>query len=108
MFKEPTHLGRMSLEAHQDSRRWFPDTADNLFFMTACMGGEAGEAVNELKKVFRLQRSLTPVEKHKYVMELTDVLTYLLGCYAIVGADPERAYYQKRLENEQRFGKVIE
>jgi NTP pyrophosphatase (non-canonical NTP hydrolase) len=106
MAAEPKPLSRlaeMAQEAHGDSKRWFPETSDNLFFMTACNAGEAGEAVNALKKAERLGRRMTPVEKHEYVMELTDNLTYLLACFAMVGADPERAYYQKRAENERRF-----
>jgi NTP pyrophosphatase (non-canonical NTP hydrolase) len=102
--RELSHLGKMAREADADSKRWFPETSNNLFFMTACMSGEAGEAVNALKKAERLARKMSPVEKHEYVMELTDVLTYLLGCFALAGADPERAYYQKRIINEQRFG----
>jgi NTP pyrophosphatase (non-canonical NTP hydrolase) len=95
----------MAAEADGDSRRWFPETATDLFFITACMSGEAGEAVNKLKKAKRAGRNMTPVEKHEFVMELVDTLTYLLDAFALVGADPEKAYYQKRLENEQRFGK---
>lgn len=101
-----SHLARMAREADADSRRWFPDTSDDLFFLTACMAGEAGEAVNKLKKVKREGHmgQMTPLERNQYVMELTDVLTYLLDCFALVGADPERAYYMKRAENEKRFG----
>lgn len=95
----------MAQEANADSHRWFPDTADDVFFITAAMAGEAGEAINEIKKAYREGRAMDPVEKHKYVMELTDTLTYLLDAFALVGADPERAYYQKRAENERRFGK---
>jgi hypothetical protein len=105
--RELSHLAKMAQEADGDSKRWFPDTANNLFFQTACMSAEGGEAVNKLKKAERLCRKMTPAEKHEYVMELTDVLTYLLACFALTGVDPERAYYQKRLENEQRFGKDV-
>jgi NTP pyrophosphatase (non-canonical NTP hydrolase) len=100
----PSRLAEMAKEADEDSRRWFPDTANDLFFLTACMAAEGGEAVNKLKKAQREGRKMTPVEKHEFVMELIDVQTYLLDCFALVGVDPERAYYQKRTENERRFG----
>lgn len=104
--KEPSRLGEMAKEAQEDGKRWFPETGNDIFFMTACMAAEGGEAVNKLKKVFREGnlRKMTPVERHEYIMELVDVQTYLLNCFAIVGADPERAYYMKRAENEKRFG----
>lgn len=101
----PSRLAEMAKQANEDSHRWFPQTADNLFFITACMSGEAGEAINQLKKAERLGRSMNPSERHLYIMELTDTLTYLLDAFALVGADPERAYYQKRAQNEERFGK---
>jgi len=102
--RELSLLGELAQQCHADSKRWFPETADNLFFMTAANAGEAGEAINALKKAERLGRKMTAVEKHDYVMELTDNLTYLLACFAMVGVDPERAYVQKRAENEKRFG----
>ncbi len=107
MYQEPSPLGKLAQECQRDSERWFPHTQTNLFFMTACMGGEAGEAVNKLKKVERDNRKWTPAEKHEYVMELTDTLIYLLNCFALAGVDPERAYKQKRSENEKRFGKKV-
>jgi|SRR5690349_3149233 len=101
-----SRLGEMAIEADGDSRRWFSGTADDLFFITACMSGEAGEAVNKLKKVYRngQMNQMTPVERHEFVMELVDVLTYLLDAFALMKVDPERAYYQKRADNEKRFG----
>jgi NTP pyrophosphatase (non-canonical NTP hydrolase) len=105
MYERPTDMGKMAIEAYEDSKRWFPEKSEDLFFMTACMSGEAGEAVNALKKAVRLGRKMTPVERHEFVMELVDVQTYLLAAFAMVGADPHKAYYQKRAENEKRFGK---
>lgn len=104
--KQLSRMGEMAQEADADSRLWFPATADDLFFITACMAGEAGEAVNKLKKVYRdgNMRKMTPVERHEYVMELVDVQTYLLDAFALMKVDPERAYAQKRAENAKRFG----
>jgi NTP pyrophosphatase (non-canonical NTP hydrolase) len=98
-------MAEIAKEADEDSRRWFPETADDLFFIVACIAGEAGEAVNKLKKSYREGRKMTPAEKHELVMELIDIQTYLFDAYALLGVDPERAYYQKRAFNEQRFGK---
>jgi NTP pyrophosphatase (non-canonical NTP hydrolase) len=107
MYKEPSPLAKLAMECNADSRRWFPLTQTNLFFMTACMAGEAGEAINAIKKIERRGTAFTPVERHEYVMELTDALIYLLNCFALIGADPESAYKQKRAENEKRFGNGV-
>lgn len=103
--KTPSRLAEMARQANEDSHRWFPATADDIFFITAAMAGESGEAVNKLKKIYRGDTKMTPALRHEYVMELTDVLTYLLDAFALMGADPERTYYQKRAINEGRFGK---
>ncbi len=101
----PSHIKRMQIEADGDSRRWFPETADNLPFMVLAMCGEAGELANIVKKVARGDMSLRDAKTRMAAcMEVTDVFTYLLDIAELLNFDLEKAYYVKRAENQRRFG----
>lgn len=100
---EEMSLKQMATQAGEDSNLWFPDTANDPFFMAAAMSGEAGECVNVIKKAVRDRRPLTVIEKHNAVMEATDVFTYFLGLASVLKFDPARAYNQVRAKNIERF-----
>jgi NTP pyrophosphatase (non-canonical NTP hydrolase) len=88
----------------EDSLAWFPDTADNLFFQAACAAGEAGEMLNEAKKLFRSVDENTPERRKKLEEESIDVLIYLANVWAILGTDVRKVYGDKRAANQLRFG----
>jgi len=97
-------LKQLARQCDEDSKRWFPRTADNLFYMVACMAGEAGETINEVKKIERGSTSYTNDQRTRILNELTDTMVYLLNVFAILNADPLWWYQQVRLKNEARFG----
>jgi NTP pyrophosphatase (non-canonical NTP hydrolase) len=89
----------------QDSKRWFPKTANDIGFMTLAMVGEAGEVANVVKKILRGSLDLKDAKtRNQLTMEIADVFVYLMNLCDLLGIDIEKAYNIKRLENEQRFG----
>lgn len=96
----------MELEAIKDSQRWFPSTASDFEHHALALAGETGELCNVVKKIQRgsLDHTAAGV-KHSLAMELVDVFTYTLVLAGLLHIDLEAAYYVKRTENEQRFGK---
>lgn len=102
---EPSHVAKMALQANSDSKRWFPNTANDIGFTALCLAGETGEVANEVKKVVRGTADMGDAATRLAIwMELADVFTYLLDLSAMVGCDLEKAYYAKRAHNEKRFG----
>jgi NTP pyrophosphatase (non-canonical NTP hydrolase) len=100
------NVAAMCNEAIQDGKRWFPDTGKNLFFMIACMGGEAGEVINIAKKIER--GDTTWFDEHiqsQLREEIVDVFTYMLNIVHLLDMDLIEEYYKKRSFNEERFGK---
>lgn len=89
--------------AVEDSKRWFPSTAGNIFFTAAYMAGECGEVLNLLKKVERGTDRLDDL-RPKVFEEVADVFTYLVKLAGELGMDLEQEYYRKRAINEDRFG----
>lgn len=90
-------------QAHNDSLRWFPETAENLLHMVLCICGEAGETANALKKGLRSPYDYDKaLEKVK--AESIDVFIYLLNLWAILKVDPAHELAIKRAINEERFG----
>lgn len=104
MFEARSQLWRMAQVANRDSHRWFPATANNLFFTAACMAAEGGEAVNAIKKWVREDRAATPEEWEKAKEEIVDTFTYLLDASALMDFDLQVEYNKKRAINEARFG----
>lgn len=115
-----THLAQ---QARDDSRRWFPDTADSLVHMGLGMSGEAGEVTNILKKIDRGDFGQTakdfihgeptldglPQEvRTQLAGEVTDVLVYVLNMYALLGVKPDVIYATVRAANERRFGRGVQ
>jgi hypothetical protein len=95
-------LRALAEQCHQDSQVWFPKTANDVFYMAACMGGEAGETINEAKKVER--GSFAPDEQREKILEeATDTLVYLLNIFGILQADPMYWYDKVREKNLARF-----
>jgi hypothetical protein len=96
-------LNDISDECGRDSRAWFPDTADNTFFMAACAAGEAGEALNFLKKIERGTHA--PDEVMGDVLnECMDAFIYLMCVFDIEGQDVVALYKKVREANARRFG----
>src|SRR5262245_13782234 len=63
-------------QCQSDSRRWFPDTADDLGFNVLALAGEVGELANLVKKVLR--GSVDPSEVYEDMeTEAADVFIYI-------------------------------
>lgn len=99
-------LKAMSHQAVQDGKRWFPGTGKNLFFLIACMGGEAGEVINIAKKIERGDTTYFDEHtQHNLHEEIVDVFTYMLNIVHLLDMDLIEEYYKKRAFNEERFGR---
>ena len=96
-------VNEISEECGADSHAWFPDTADNVFFMAACAAGEVGEAINYLKKIER--GTHYPEEVMGEVLsECMDAFIYLMCIFDIEGQDVTALYRKVREANARRFG----
>jgi NTP pyrophosphatase (non-canonical NTP hydrolase) len=89
-----------------DSVRWFPETANDIPFLTLAMCGEVGEVANLVKKIARKSHTMHE-QQEKLAEEIVDVLIYLCN---IMGQMPEEidwaaVWIAKRAYNEKRFGK---
>lgn len=95
----------MAREAVQDGKRWFPETAKNVFFNTASMSGEVGEALNIAKKIERGDTTWFNEEvQAAFREEIADAFTYMLEIVGLLQMDLIGEYYKKREFNEKRFG----
>lgn len=99
-----SRTGELAVQCVEDSKRWFPETANSVAFGVLAMAGEVGELANLVKKVERGSLSMKD-SKTKYAiqMELTDVFIYLLQLSALLDVDLEKSYEIKRAENNRRF-----
>jgi NTP pyrophosphatase (non-canonical NTP hydrolase) len=97
-------LRTIAQQCDADSRRWFPDTSDDVFFMAACMTGEAGETLNEAKKVIRGSVRMDQA-REKILEEAADTFVYCMNIFGMLGADPEWWYGFVRGKNVARFEK---
>lgn len=98
-----TDIDLIAEQCLKDSKDWFPDLADNTFFMAAAAAGEAGECVNKLKKVER--GTHTPDEvAYDAAAEAMDNIIYALHVIALTGYTPSALYNDIREKNAQRFG----
>lgn len=98
-----TDVNEISEQCGTDSRAWFPDTAENRFFMAAAAAGEIGEAINVLKKVERGSHSPEEVTG-RFLDECMDAFIYLMCIFDIEGQDVAALYAKVRANNVWRFG----
>src|SRR5690242_13035615 len=100
----PNLLVQLQQETLNDGTRWFgADIATNVNYIAICLGGEAGEVLNEVKKHIRGDSNVNQA-RFNVAMELVDVLIYLLQLGALMNVDLYEVYKQKREINERRFG----
>jgi NTP pyrophosphatase (non-canonical NTP hydrolase) len=96
----------MSRVALEDSRRWFPETADSVAFTCLALAGEVGEVCNIVKKLERKSLKWGDAKVRMDLhMEVADAFTYLILLAGQLNVDLVKLYDLKRVENEQRFGK---
>jgi NTP pyrophosphatase (non-canonical NTP hydrolase) len=96
-------INEVVAQCGRDSRDWFPDLAENTFFMAACAAGETGELLNLLKKVER--GTHTPEEvSERVVSEAMDAIIYLFNILDIQEVDAAALYDRIRENNVRRFG----
>lgn len=95
----------LSMQMRSDSERWFPRIHDrNLadmplpVFYALGLGGETGEALDQVKKLYR------DGDGAGLTAELADVMTYLFLPADEVGIDLVASYHAKTIVNEERFG----
>lgn len=101
-------LDELTDEMRANSRRWFPELHAKAargefkleWFYALGLGGEGGEAQNEIKKLMRGVGG----DESKVPGELADVFTYLLLLAHEYGVDLVAAYIDKRDINEKRWG----
>jgi NTP pyrophosphatase (non-canonical NTP hydrolase) len=98
-----TDINGIVEECGRDSEAWFPDLAQNTFFMAAAAAGEIGEVLNLLKKVERGTHSPDDVTG-QVVNEAMDAIIYLLCLLDIEGQDFVALYDAIRRSNVGRFG----
>lgn len=60
-----------------------------LNYLTLGLAGEAGEAANKIKKLYRDKGSNTPEHRHAIGLELGDVFWYLVRLCDALGVSPE-------------------
>lgn len=104
-------LKQITKTMRSDSERWAPQIHDGSVDLTVFYGlglaGEAGEAVDEIKKGMRrgtrADGSLK-IDDAKFAFELADTFTYLLLLADEIGLDLTAAWMAKREMNEERFG----
>lgn len=101
----PSDIALLGKQALEDSRRWFPGTANSIAFTVLALAGEVGEVANIVKKIERGSFDLRSAKvRYDLSMEVADVFTYLVLLSGQLGVDLVKLYNLKRIENEQRFG----
>lgn len=89
----------------EDSENWFPNTAEDLGFLTIAMCGEIGEFANLIKKGMRGDFD---IEDEQYIrnlsIELIDIFIYLCNIAGVMNLDLGKMYQIKREINNERFG----
>ena len=105
-MRELSVTAKLSLQAVEDSKYWFPSTSGNVPFITLAMCGEVGEVANVVKKIERGSLKIEDAAtRFDLAMEITDVYTYFLVLAGTLGIDLEESYKVKRQQNAERFGK---
>ena len=96
-------LTAIAQQCHDDSAKWFPESAHDLTYMGLALCGEAGEFANEVKKIVRgdvtVQQALPFLRE-----ELADVFIYLMNLVELLKMDLTQEYIRKREINLARFG----
>lgn len=106
-WTEEVTLEEMLIQCHFDGLSWFPKVTRDLEYNTIALAGEVGEFANKFKKVLRGDKDYdysNPEVREDLALELTDVLVYLLNCFAIMNVNPEATYAIVRARNIERFG----
>jgi NTP pyrophosphatase (non-canonical NTP hydrolase) len=102
-LKNFTLLGNIIRECGEDSEAWFPGIMHDLMYIAGCISGEAGELVNEVKKVRRGTYTLDE-QRTKIEEESIDVFIFLATLWAELGTNVTEIYNAKRARNAERFG----
>lgn len=107
-----TALALLADNALENSKAWFPDWHEDLPMPLAVgyalgFGGEAGEVLNKVKKVYRDRKKPGGEERMQQVAEeLTDAFTYMLLLIKELDIDILTAHREKIAVNNVRFGRV--
>ena len=80
------------------------DNVPMLGFTMLALAGEAGEAANLVKKMWRGDFRYTE-KRQELCVEIADIFAYLLKLTYQLGFDLEETYLSKMKENEKRFGR---
>jgi len=97
-------LEEIQYEINADSRRFFPDRAEDLGHHILGLAGEVGELANMVKKWERGSIDLENEDTYaELVNEVVDVFIYVMSTAAIIGMDMETFYEAKREYNYRRF-----
>lgn len=110
-----TDIDELQKKAFENSKRWFPTLHEQdpiviLMYMACGLGGEAGEAVDDIKKLartaFRLGYPVESVEQREIIaklkVELGDVFAYLANIAELINASIGDEYETKAIYNETR------
>lgn len=91
-----------------DSRSWFGEDYNrfDLSYFLIAMGGEAGEALNKLKKLIRDGYTEQLIEEIKF--EIVDTFIYAMLAADHLNMNLEEWYQRKRDSNKIRFGATKE
>lgn len=104
---EPSEIFLLGKQALEDSKRWFPATADSVAFTVLAMAGEVGEVANIVKKIERGSSNWRDAKVRRDLdMEVADVFTYLVLLAGQLNIDLIQLYNLKRMENERRFNRA--
>ena len=97
-------LQEMAKLCGEDSRMWFPKTANDLVFLTLALNGEAGELANVVKKIARGSTSMRdPKVRLQIMQELMDTMIYAMCIADALHIDIEKLYLKVRSDNAGRF-----
>ncbi|MBI2578382.1 MAG: hypothetical protein HYW26_01590 [Candidatus Aenigmarchaeota archaeon] len=89
------HINEFARIAHERDRKHDKNKAFNWEFYSIAMGGEAGEVLNNVKKLKRGD----PISKEEFFKDLAeeaaDVITFGFLLLSELGADPEKILLEK-------------
>lgn len=106
-----TVFNDLAQEALENSKAWLPDWHADLPMPLAVgyalgFGGEAGEVLNAVKKVYRDRKLPGEAERQEHVAEeIADALVYMLLLVQEMEIDLVTAYRRKIAVNNERFGR---
>ena len=96
----------MNFKDYQDfaKKDWQPGCDLKVFALG--LGGESGEVLDIIKKVFRDQKPIEEVKDH-LKEELGDVLWYIANLCNVLGFDLENVAIENKLKLNKRYGGKI-